>query len=95
MFLLIIKSLKTGTKWRELCARDFFEQEVIWQSIYYYFNKWSKDGSFINVWINLLSNNKQLIDLSTSQFDGSLTPCKQGAEAVGYQYRKSCKGIIA
>jgi hypothetical protein len=38
---------------------------------------------------------KALIDLSTFQFDGSHTTYKQGGEAVGYQYRKSCKGIIA
>lgn len=91
VFLLIQKRLKTGTQWRELCTKEYFEEEVIWQSIYYYFNKWSKDGSFVRVWINLLSQYKHLIDLSTSQFDGSHTPCKRGGESVGYQHRKSCK----
>jgi hypothetical protein len=33
-----------------------------WQSIYYYFNKWSKDGSFKRVWINLLQSNKKLVE---------------------------------
>ena len=83
--------LKTGTQWRELSTRDFFEATVPWQTIYYYFNKWCKDGSFLTVWQNLLQNNKYLLDLSTAQFDGSHTPCKRGGESVGYQARKSCK----
>ena len=47
VFLLIIKRLKTGCQWRELSLKESFSNEkVSWQSIYYYFNKWSKDGSF-------------------------------------------------
>ena len=92
VMLLILKRLKTGCQWRELCIKEHFsEGEVCWQTIYYYFNKWSKDGSFKNVWINLLKNNHSLIDLSTAQLDGSHTPSKRGGESVGYQGRKSCK----
>lgn len=91
VFLLILKRLKTGTQWRELCTKEYFDEEVIWQSIYYYFNKWSKDGSFVKVWQQLLQSNKHLLDLSTAQFDGTHTPCKRGGESVGYQGRKSCK----
>lgn len=91
VFLLILKRLKTGTQWRELSTREYFEETVPWQTIYYYFNKWSKDGSFLNVWKQLLMMNKHLLDLSTAQFDGSHTPCKRGGESVGYQGRKSCK----
>ena len=71
VFLLILKRLKTGTQWRELSTREYFEETVPWQTIYYYFNKWSKDGSFLNVWKQLLMMNKHLLDLSTAQFDGS------------------------
>ena len=91
VFLLILKRLKTGTQWRELSTRDYFEETVPWQTVYYYFNKWSKDGSFLKVWQQLLQGNKQLLDLSTAQFDGTHTPCKRGGESVGYQGRKSCK----
>ena len=78
VFLLILKRLKTGTQpiaigWRELSTRNFFEEAVPWQKIYYYFNKWSKDGSFLKVWQQLLQNNKHLLDLSTAQFDGTHT----------------------
>lgn len=91
VFLLILKRLKTGTQWRELSTRDFFEETVPWQTIYYYFNKWSKDGSFLKIWQQLLQSNKHLLDLSSIQFDGTHTPCKRGGERVGYQHRKSCK----
>ena len=47
IFLLILKRLKTGVQWRELPIESYFEKdEIYWQNVYYYFNKWSKDGSF-------------------------------------------------
>jgi hypothetical protein len=39
VFLLILKRLKTGSQWRELSTRDFFEETVPWQTIYYYSNQ--------------------------------------------------------
>lgn len=71
--------------------RIFFRPKISWQSIYYYFNKWSKDGSFKNVWINLLSKNKKSLDMSCVQLDGSHTRCRLAGEAVGYQGRKKIK----
>ena len=47
IFLLILKRLKTGVQWRELPIESYFEKgEISWQNVHYYFNKWSKDGSF-------------------------------------------------
>ena len=47
IFLLILKRLKIGMQWRELPIESYFEKgEISWQNVYYYFNKWSKDGSF-------------------------------------------------
>ena len=47
IFLLILKRLKTKVQWRELPIEVYFEKgEISWQNVYYYFNKWSKDGSF-------------------------------------------------
>lgn len=90
--LLILKRLKTGCQWRELSIKEYFDEgEISWQSIYYYFSKWSKDGSFKRVWIALLAANKSNLDLSSIQLDGSHTPAKNGGAAVGYQGRKSCK----
>jgi transposase len=91
VFLLILKRLKTGCQWRELSIKEYFDETVSWQLIYYYFLKWSKDGSFIKIWANLLKQHKSIIDLSSAQFDGTHTPTKKGGENVGFQGRKSCK----
>lgn len=89
---LILKRMKTGCQWRELSIKEYFGEETVsWQTIYYYFHKWSVDGSFKKVWIHLLKANKSHLDLSSVQLDGSHTPCKRGGVAVGYQGRKSCK----
>lgn len=92
VMLLILKRLKTGCQWRELSIKEYFEEGLIsWQGVYYYFNKWSKDGSFYRVWISLLKATHSKIDLSSIQIDGSHTPSKNGGVGVGYQKRKSCK----
>ena len=90
--LLILKRLKTGCQWREISIKEYFDEgEISWQSIYYYFNKWSKDGSFKHVWIAMLRAHRKQLDLSSVQIDGSHTPAKNGGAAVGYQGRKACK----
>lgn len=87
----IFHRLKTGCQWRELPVNQFFSNDVLsWQSVFYYFNKWSKQGCWRKVWVALLSSNLQYLDLSSIQFDGSHTPAKNGGDAVGYQGRKSC-----
>ena len=89
IFLLILKRLKTGVQWRELPIESYFEKgEISWQNVYYYFNKWSKDGSFQRVWLNLLSKKKRKLDMSCVQLDGSHTRCRQKGESTGYQARK-------
>ena len=78
IFLLILKRLKTGVQWRELPIESYFEKgEISWQNVYYYFNKWSKDGSFQRVWLNLLSKKKRKLDMSCVQLDVSQTRCRQ------------------
>ena len=60
VFLLILKRLKAESQWRELPIEVYFEKgEISWQNVYYYFNKWSKDGSFQRIWLNLLSKKKK------------------------------------
>jgi len=88
----IIYRLKTGCQWRELPVSAFCSRILIrWNSIYYHFNKWSKDGSLKRMWVNLLALNKANLDMSSVQFDGSHTPAKRGGEAVAYQTRKKAK----
>ena len=65
-------------QWRELPIEVYFEKgEISWQNVYYYFNKWGKDGSFQRVWLNLLSKKKRKLDMSCVQLDGSHTRCRR------------------
>jgi transposase len=87
----IFYRLKTGCQWRELPTKEFFRDKILsWNSVYYYFNKWSKAGCWKKVWLNFLRLNLKHLDLSSAEFDGSHTPAKNGGDAVGYQGRKSC-----
>ena len=87
----IFHRLKTGCQWRQLPTKQFFTDKVLhWNSVFYYYNKWSKADCWKAVWINMLTQNLKYLDLSSIEFDGSHTPAKNGGDAVGYQGRKAC-----
>jgi transposase len=86
----ILYRLKTGCQWRELPMKQFFRTAYKWNSVYYHFQKWSKDGSWDKVWRVVLEKHKHFLDLSSIQLDGTHTPAKRGGDAVGYQGRKKC-----
>lgn len=67
--------------------------EISWQGIYYYFNKWSADGSWKAAWVSLLGVKPQRHRPSSVQLRGSHTQAKNVAAAVGYQGRKSFKWL--
>jgi len=87
----ILYRLKTGCQWRQLPMKQFFRCKYNWQSVYFHFQKWCKDGSWQEVWQNTLFKYKHLLDLSSIQLDGTHTPTKRGGEAVAYQGRKKAK----
>jgi len=87
----ILYRLKTGCQGRELPIQSLFNKPVTWESVYYHFRKWSRDGSWRQVWIALLKLNKQLLNMSSVSLDGSHTIAKQGGEMVDYQGRKRAK----
>lgn len=92
MVKAIIHRLKTGIQWRELPLREYFSFMIkSWQSVYYHYNKWAKDGSWQRLWTALLRIHRSKLDMSSVQLDGSHTCCRMGGEAVGYQKRKSAK----
>ena len=44
MVLAIFYRLKTGCQWRQLPMKEFFDDTAFsWNSVYYHFNRWSKD----------------------------------------------------
>lgn len=88
----ILYKLKTGAQWRELPLKSLFGRHTItWQSVFYYFSKWCKDGSFYRLWTIVLALNRQFLDMSSVELDGSHTPSKRGGQKVGYQGRKKSK----
>jgi len=62
-----------------------------YKTVFGHFRKWCKDGSWKQAWINLLSDKKSCLDLSSASIDGSHTPALRGGEAVAYQGRKKRK----
>jgi transposase len=98
VMLAILYRLKTGCQWKELPMREFWpDKPYSYKSVFYHFNRWSKNGSFRNAWIDLLRTRKQLLDLSSVQLDGSLTRAHRGGEAVGFQGRRQdqCTNFLA
>ena len=87
----ILYRLKTGCQWRQLPMKQFFRVRYKWESVYYHFQKWCKDGSWQKIWQILLNKYKHLLDMSSIQLDGTHTPTKRGGEAVAYQGRKKSK----
>ena len=80
-------------QWKELPIEVYFEKgEISWQNVYYYFNKWSKDGSFQRIWLNLLSKKKRKLDMSCVQLDGSP---KTGNHNDLYEIEEVLKEILA
>lgn len=70
----ILYRLKTGCQWRQLPLKAFFDGEALsYSGVYYHHRKWIKDGSWQKVWMELLSVNRHLLDLSSMQLDGSHT----------------------
>ncbi|MEJ5103020.1 transposase [Chryseobacterium sp. MYb328] len=91
---LIIKRLKTGCQWRELRLKEYFGREKIsWQSISYYFNKWSKGGSFRRIWTHLLYSNKRALDLSSHQLNGIHTRSRMEGERLVIKVGRSVKRL--
>ena len=67
----IFHRLKTGCQWRELPTKQFFTDKVLtapaarWNSVFYYYNKWSKAQCWKRVWINIFRQNLKHLDLSS------------------------------
>jgi transposase len=88
----ILYKLKTGCQWEFLPVQSLFSEVVLhYKTVFGHFRKWCKDGSWKQAWINLLSENKSYLDLSSASIDGSHTTALRGGEAVAYQGRKKRK----
>lgn len=75
-------------------GKPFFDMPLHYKTVHGHFRKWSKNGEWKECWIKILSNHKSMIDLSSSDIDGSHTPTLRVGEEVGYQGRKKRKPQI-
>lgn len=78
IFNYILYVLHTGCQWERLPVK---KQEVHWSNIYKWHNRWSKDGSYDNLFWRSIKNlrDSQKLDLSILHGDGSNTVAKKGA----------------
>lgn len=84
IFNHILYVLHTGIQWNELPMKH---GEVYWTNIYRWHNKWSKDGSYRNLFETSLMflNSAGKLDISIIHGDGSNTIAKKGVLALGIQ----------
>lgn len=82
IFNYILYVLHTGIQWKELKPR---RNEIHWSNIYKWHNRWSKDGSYRNLFLASVMelNDRGKLDLSILHGDGSNTMAKKGARASG------------
>jgi len=77
IFNYILYVLHTGIQWRELKT---YRNEISWSNVYRHHNRWSKDGSYENLFeasVNWL-NRENKLDLSILHGDGSNVVAKKG-----------------
>lgn len=77
IFNYILYILHTGIQWRQLKT---YKNEIHWSNVYKWHNRWSKDGSYHNLFnssVECLSEAGKL-NLSVLHGDGSNTIAKKG-----------------
>ena len=89
IFKCIINKLKTGCQWKFL----FIDIEIVkppfsWQTVYYYYRKWCKEGVFESMFSVYLQIQKDKLDTEKLNLDGTHSLVKKSAEHAAYQHRK-------
>lgn len=95
IFNYILYILHTGIQWNELKT---YHNELHWSNVYKWHNRWSKDGSYQNLFLasvmQLEENHK--LDLSILHGDGSNTLAKKGgkeSDTLGINIKKARKPL--
>ena len=88
----ILYKLKTGIQWHMLPVESLFSENPLhYKTVFGHYRKWCKLNAWKTCWVNLLSENKSNLDLSSGDVDGSHTPALRGGEQTAYQGRKKRK----
>lgn len=77
IFNYILYVLHTGMQWNALRTRN---NELHWTNVYKWHSRWSKNGSYHNLFLAsvITLNQEQKLDLSILHGDGSNTIAKKG-----------------
>lgn len=77
IFNYILYVLHTGCQWERLPIRN---EEIHWSNVYKWHNRWSKDGSYENLFLHSVEvlRDEGKLDLSILHGDGSNTMAKKG-----------------
>lgn len=91
IFNYILFVLHTGCQWNRLPT---FRHEISWSAVYQHHVRWSKDGSYKNLFETSVMTlfEKNQLDLSLLHGDGSNTVAKKGAAASGTPDTNTRKG---
>lgn len=78
IFNYVLCVLHTGVQWNKLPVR---RREIHWSNVYKWHLKWSKDGSYVNLFASSVVRLHAAgqLDLSILHGDGSNTVAKKGA----------------
>jgi transposase len=78
IFNYILYVLHTGIQWNQLRT---YHNEIHWTNVYKWHNRWSKNGSYQNLFETSVKTlcEKNKLDLSVLHGDGSNTVAKKGA----------------
>ena len=78
-FNYILYVLHTGIQWKQLKT---YKNEIQWSNVYKWHNRWSKDGTYQNIFDSSVEclNEAGKLDLSSLHGDGSNTVAKRGVK---------------
>lgn len=89
IFKCIVHKLKTGCQWSFLFIDlECFRPPFSWQTVYYYYRKWSDLGVFKEMFETYLEIQKDKLDTEKLNLDGTHSLVKKAAQSVDYQHRK-------
>jgi len=84
IFNYILYVLHTGIQWDQLKT---YKRELHWSNVYKWHNRWSKDGSYEDLFLSSVEHLyiKGKLDLSVLHGDGSNTIAKKGEKISAIQ----------
>ena len=91
----IIYKLKTGCQWSCLFMDlTGFEPPFSYQTVYYYFNKWSKAGVFEAAFKQIQKEQEARLSLNLLHLDGTQTLAKKGGKRLLIKVEKELERVI-